>query len=75
MTLPYERTRAVNMAHSFMRDLLDPKKTPRVPKAIRTQALYVLRHYPSEHEMGIISSREDLNVREAYQVFGLDKFK
>jgi hypothetical protein len=47
MTIPSERSRAIGHAHQFMRDLLDPKKTPRVPKAVRRRALMVLRHYPS----------------------------
>jgi len=51
MTMPDERFRAVQYAREFMRDLLDPKKTPKVPKAIRRRALSVLRHYPMECEM------------------------
>lgn len=46
MTIPIERTRAVNKAREFLYDLLDPKKTPRVPKAVREKALRVLKHYP-----------------------------
>jgi hypothetical protein len=30
---------------------MDPKKTPKVPKAIRTRAYWCLRHYPSEYYM------------------------
>jgi hypothetical protein len=51
MTLPDERYRAVMMARSFMYDLCDPKKTPGIPKAIRNQAMSVLRHYPDTWEM------------------------
>ncbi len=51
MTLPNERFRAVNNAREFLRSLLDPKKTPRVPEAIRKQAYYVLKHYPGDLEM------------------------
>jgi hypothetical protein len=29
-------------------DLLDPKKTPKVPRAIRDMAHRCLRHYPSD---------------------------
>lgn len=46
MTLPAERTHAVQRTHEFLRDLLDPKKTPRVPKAIRKKAYQCLRHFP-----------------------------
>jgi len=51
MTLPYERFRAVKSAREFLLELIDPKKTPRVPKDIRRQALFVLRHYPLDCEM------------------------
>lgn len=47
MTLPDERFRAVIAASNLLHDLLDNKKTPRVPKAIRQRAYSVLRHYPS----------------------------
>ena len=51
MTLPDERTRAVLYARQFLLDLLDPKKTPGVPKSIRVRASMVLRHYPGTIEM------------------------
>ena len=47
MTLPDERFRSVIAAKNFMNDLLDPKKTPRVPKEVRQRAYSILRHYPS----------------------------
>lgn len=49
MTIPIERTRAVNKAREFLYDLTDPKKTPKVPKAIREQALRILKHYPGKY--------------------------
>lgn len=49
MTLPDERYRALKWAEQFMQDLLDPAKTPRVPKVIRRQAYSILRHYPGEY--------------------------
>lgn len=51
MTLPDERYRAVRWAREFMYELMDPKKTPGVPKALREQARAVLRHYPSAWDM------------------------
>jgi hypothetical protein len=48
MTLPDERSRAVRSARKFLRDLLDPKLTPKVPRAIRDRAARVLRHFPSD---------------------------
>jgi len=32
MTLPFERKRAVLHTEQFLKDLLDPQKTPRVPE-------------------------------------------
>lgn len=51
MTLPYERLNAINLTRAFMRDLIDPKKTPKVPKRERDMAFRCLRHYPSESDM------------------------
>lgn len=48
MTLPRERRNALIRARDFLRSLLDPKQTPRVPRAIRREAYYVLKHYPSD---------------------------
>lgn len=46
MTLPYERVSAVLSARNFLYALIDPKQTPRVPRAVRQRAVQVLRHYP-----------------------------
>jgi hypothetical protein len=46
MTLPHERSRAIEQTRNFLRELLDPSKTPKIPKAIRTQAYWCLRHFP-----------------------------
>lgn len=51
MTLPYERKNAVMRTAEFLKDLMDPKKTPRVPKEIRKKAYSCLRHYPLKYEM------------------------
>ena len=51
MTLPYERYNAIKYTERFLMDLCDPKKTPRVPKDIRTMARSCLRHYPSRYNM------------------------
>jgi hypothetical protein len=59
MTLPYERTRAVTSTEEFLYDLLDPQKTPRIPKAIRQRAHHLLRHYPTSYDMKVICDRED----------------
>ena len=51
MTLPIERTNAVLNTEKFLIDLRDPKKYPRVPKAVRQEASRLLRHYPSKYNM------------------------
>lgn len=48
MTLPDERYRAVVQTQKFLLEILS---TPRVPKAIKDNARYCLRHYPSEWDM------------------------
>ena len=51
MTLPNERTRAIKQARDFLRSLLDPKQTPKVPKWIRREAYHKLKHFPSDLDM------------------------
>ena len=46
MTTTEERIFAIEHARMFMLRLLDPKATPRVPRAIRQQARARLKHYP-----------------------------
>ena len=48
MTLPIEEVRSMVNARRFLHDLLDPKVTPKVPKAVRTRARDCLNHYPWE---------------------------
>ena len=51
MTLPYEEQNSINYTKDFLYDLLDSKKTPRVPKAVRKHALHLLRHYPASYRV------------------------
>lgn len=46
MTLPFERTRSVLYTKAFLEELLDPRKTLRVPRPLRGKAKALLRHYP-----------------------------
>ena len=55
MTLPDERYRAIMYAKSLCEDLLDSKKTPRVPKEVRRRALGVLRHFPDEYHLSMLA--------------------
>lgn len=49
MTLYDEELSALKYARRFLSDLLDSKKYPRVPKKVRREAYWRLRHYPWEH--------------------------
>jgi hypothetical protein len=48
MTLPDERYRAVVQTEKFLREIIS---TPRIPKAIKDNARYCLRHYPTTWDM------------------------
>lgn len=71
MTLPYERTRAVNHTYQFLLELCDPTLTPRVPRKIREQARALLRHYPTGYDMERISRKEDQSGDPFGRVFGV----
>ena len=51
MTLEFERTRAVLYTKEFLEELLDPQKTPRIPRAMRGRAKSLLRHYPDASDI------------------------
>jgi hypothetical protein len=46
MTMPHERTRALVHTRAFLESLVEPSRTPRVPRSIRQQARALLRHFP-----------------------------
>jgi hypothetical protein len=51
MTLPDERYRSIQMAEQLLKDLCDPKRTPKVSKEIRLRAMTALRHYPGVYDL------------------------
>jgi hypothetical protein len=57
MTLPDERTRALQYSRDFLRALLDPKLTPKVPKDIRRWAARCLRHFPSDLDIAVAARK------------------
>ncbi len=59
MTIPLERTNAVIYTETFLYDLVNPRKTPGIPRAIRDRARMLLKHYPSTYHMDIVASKED----------------
>lgn len=61
MTLPDERYRSIVAAERLMLDLLDSRKTPRVPREIRDRARGVLRHFPEEYYLSMLAeARPDI---------------
>ena len=63
MTMPSERTQAVLRTERFLLDLRNPKKYPRIPKAVREEASRLLKHYPSQLDMMYIEeSFEPLKI-------------
>jgi len=52
VTLPDERYRAVQWAERFLRELAtDRQKYPRIPLAVRREALSILHHYPGQWDL------------------------
>ncbi len=51
MTLPYEEHQSLQRTLNFLYELLDPKKTPRVPKHIRQRASSLAKHYPLPYKI------------------------
>ena len=51
MTLPDERFRSIFRTAEFLAELTDPKSTPRIPKKIRDEARWCLRHYPTYYDL------------------------
>lgn len=47
MTVPIEEYNSLCNTMKFLYELLDPSKTPKVPKEIRNKASMCLRHYPT----------------------------
>jgi hypothetical protein len=55
MTLPDERARAISNTREFLYNLMDPKKTPRVPKEVRRRARSCLKHFPSNLDIELVT--------------------
>lgn len=57
MTLPDERYRSLVQTKRFLAELLDPHMTPRVPKIIRHRALALLRHWPDDYHLELMTEQ------------------
>jgi hypothetical protein len=55
MTLPDERYRSLVQTKNFLLDLLNTQKTPRVPKIIRQRAHSLLRHWPDNYHLELMT--------------------
>ena len=65
MTLPDERYRAIRQTRQFLLDLRDPSVFPRVPRAVRTEAHRLLRHYPGDYDLERLAEKApDVIIRE-----------
>ncbi len=68
MSLPFEKFWSLVATKEFMRDLMDPSKTPRVPREIRRRARSTLKHFlwPSEMERLAKKCPDILEVPDGY---------
>lgn len=55
MTLPDERYRSLVQTKKFLYSLLNSSETPRVPKIIRQQAHGLLRHWPDDFHLEVMT--------------------
>jgi hypothetical protein len=70
MTLPDERYRSLKQGKKLIEELCDPGKTPRVPSIIRDRARAILRHYPSDYEVDVITDKcPELLDKEPFSLF------
>jgi hypothetical protein len=51
MTLPDERANAIQQARRFLLQLMDPRETPRIPRAVRMEARARLKHFPTDLDL------------------------
>jgi len=57
MTLPDERYRSLVYTKKFLIELLNSKSTPRVPKIIRQRAHSLLRHWPDDYHLEMMTEQ------------------
>jgi hypothetical protein len=55
MSTTEEEARSIEAVRRFCYDLLDPKATPRVPRAVRQRARAVCKHLPID--LGLFATR------------------
>ena len=55
MTLPDERYRSIVQTRKFLMELLSPRMTPKVPKVVRNRARNLLKHFPTDYHLEMMS--------------------
>jgi hypothetical protein len=65
MTLPSERTRSVIYARMFLTRLSSSRGIKGIPKAVREEALAILRHYPFWFDLG---RKDSWDEKEAMRI-------
>lgn len=55
MTTPHERTRALEQAKEILDAILSSEEWPDLPVELRQQARTVLRHYPGQRDLRVLS--------------------
>ncbi|NBP58606.1 hypothetical protein EBU71_19125 [bacterium] len=55
MTLPDERYHALIQTRTLLFHLCSPHMTPRVPRAIRERAMNLLRHFPTDYHLEMMT--------------------
>lgn len=55
MTLPDERYRNIIQTRKFLMELTSPLMTPKVPKVVRERAMNLLKHYPTDYHLEMMT--------------------
>ncbi|QBP05979.1 hypothetical protein [Synechococcus phage S-B68] len=62
--IPEQEYHSLKETYKLLCDLIDPKKTPNIPKALRLAAKKCLKHYPAERTFDeLIQGVEFFNPR------------
>lgn len=69
MTIARERSRSLQHARAFLRELLVAKRSPRVPKYIREEARWCLRHFPSDLDINRVACVYAGSMAEPFEIF------
>jgi hypothetical protein len=65
MTTTEEMLRAIDSAHTFLFDLMNPQSTKRIPAEIRKRARRVVKHFPFSSDYMLQSLSSDQFASEA----------